>query len=295
MESSTTKNKTSGCCDSDCCTDEKTATSVDSSSESIKEMVKEKYGQIALQSKTFSQSSCCGGTGGCGTDFTIMSDEYAAVEGYNPDADLGLGCGVPTQFAKISKGNTVLDLGSGAGNDAFVARSLVGENGKVIGVDMTEAMVERANINVKKLGYSNVEFRLGDIEKLPVESGTIDVVISNCVLNLVPNKRQAFGEIYRVLKSGAHFTISDIVLKGQLPKRLQSAAEMYAGCVAGALQMGDYLGIIHELGFKNVSVVKEKKIIIPDEILSQFLSAKELIDYKKSDSSILSITVYADK
>ena len=207
----------------------------------LKALVKEKYGEIAEQSKEQNASSCCG-SGCCSTDvYNIMADDYAKLQGYNADADLGLGCGLPTEFAKIKEGNTVIDLGSGAGNDAFVARAIVGEKGKVIGIDFTEKMVEKARANAEKLGFNNVEFRLGDIEQMPVSANVADVIVSNCVLNLVPNKSNVFKEIYRVLKPGAHFSISDIVLDGQLPDKLKEAAEMYAGCVSGAVQKNTYL------------------------------------------------------
>src|SRR5688572_19305540 len=167
----------------------------------LKEVVKQKYSEIALQDKETNQSSCCGASC-CSSDvYNIMSDDYTKLEGYNPDADLGLGCGLPTQFAKIKKGDVVVDLGSGAGNDCFVARAETGETGKVIGIDMTEAMINRARINAEKLGFHNVEFRLGEIEKMPLTSNVADVVVSNCVLNLVPDKQKAFAEIHRVLKA----------------------------------------------------------------------------------------------
>lgn len=264
--------------------------------EELKEIVKEKYGEIARQSKQANDSSCCGSTGCCGdVDYTIFSESYDKLEGYNPDADLGLGCGIPTEFAQIKAGDTVIDLGSGAGNDCFVARALVGEKGKVIGVDFTQAMINKARENAQKLGYNNVEFRFGDIEKLPVTANKADVIISNCVLNLVPDKIKAFGEIFRVLKPGGHLSVSDVVLKGELPDTLKQAAEMYAGCVSGALQMGDYLKIIVDEGFANTKVQKEKPITIPDEILLNYMSAGDLEDYKKSGIGIFSITVYAEK
>jgi arsenite methyltransferase len=224
-----------------------------------------------------------------------MADDYTKLEGYNPDADLGLGCGVPTEFAKMSEGYTVIDLGSGAGNDAFVARRIIGESGKVIGIDFSEAMIEKARTNVAKLGFNNIEFRQGDIEKMPVTSNKADVVISNCVLNLVPNKENVFKEIFRVLKPKGHFSISDIVLVGELPAKLQQAAEMYAGCVSGAIQKNDYLSIIERTGFTNITLQKEKQIVIPDEILLQYVSQTELEELKKSNLGIYSITVFAEK
>ena len=260
-----------------------------------KDMVRAKYAEIAKQDKDTNASSCCG-AGGCSTEvYNIMTDDYTQVEGYNPDADLGLGCGLPTQFAGIKKGDTVLDLGSGAGNDCFVARHETGEDGRVIGVDFTPEMVAKAKENAKKLGYQNVEFRQGDIEALPLTSNIVDVVVSNCVLNLVPDKRKAFSEVLRVLKPGGHFSISDVVLKGELPKNLQQAAEMYAGCVSGALQERDYLGIIHDLGFEQVSVQKRKPIVVPDDILANHLSAEEIAAFKASGTGIFSITVSAHK
>ncbi len=266
-----------------------------SSDVELKELVKEKYGEIAGQSKSYNSSSCCGS--GCCSDeaYNIMADDYEKLEGYNPEADLGLGCGLPTVFAKIKEGDTVIDLGSGAGNDCFVARAVAGEKGKVIGIDFTENMIERARSNVEKLGYNNVEFRFGDIEQMPVSANTADVIVSNCVLNLVPNKLNVFKEIYRVLKPGAHFSISDIVLEGELPDKLKQAAEMYAGCVAGAIQKKVYLEIIEATGFVNITAQKEKSILLPDDILANYFSQEEISSFKKSNTGIYSITVYAEK
>jgi arsenite methyltransferase len=262
----------------------------------IKNVVREKYAEIATQSKEQNLSSCCGASACCGDDvYNIMADDYSKLQGYNPDADLGLGCGLPTEFAKIKEGDTVIDLGSGAGNDAFIARKLVGEKGKVIGIDFTEPMIARARQNVEKLGYNNVEFRLGDIEDMPVTANKADVIVSNCVLNLVPNKHKVFSEVYRVLKPGGHFSISDIVLEGELPAKWKEVAELYAGCVSGAVQKKEYLAIIEEAGFKNITLQKDKTISIPDDILSNYLSKDEIADYKSSQTRITSITVYAEK
>jgi arsenite methyltransferase len=261
----------------------------------LKELVKEKYSEIAEQSKSQNASSCCG-AGGCSTEvYNIMSDDYTQLKGYNSDADLGLGCGLPTEFAKIKKGDTVIDLGSGAGNDCFVARAFTGDSGKVIGIDFTEKMIEKARINAEKLGFQNVEFRLGDIEKMPVSSDVADVVVSNCVLNLVPNKFNVLKEIYRTLKPGGHFSISDIVLEGELPSQLKQAAEMYAGCVSGAIQKQVYLELINANGFTNVTVQKEKIITIPDDILLNYINQAEIDAFKKSALGIYSVTVYAEK
>ena len=263
--------------------------------ERIKEMVKEKYSEIAEQSLEENLTSCCG-AGGCGpSDYTIMSDDYTKVDGYNTDADLGLGCGIPTEFAQIKEGDTVVDLGSGAGNDVFVARQLAGTNGKVIGIDMTQTMIDKARANNEKLGYNNIEFRLGEIENMPIGGNSTDVVISNCVLNLVPNKANAFKEIYRILKPWAHFSISDIVIVGNLPEAIKKASEMYAGCVAGAIQKQYYLNMLSATGFINIKVQKEKTINIPDEILRKYLSESELKNFKESETGIYSITVFGQK
>ena len=264
-------------------------------SEDLKKIVKEKYAEIALQSKEQNETSCCG-AGGCATvDYVVFSESYAGKEGYNADADLGLGCGLPTEFAQIKVGDTVVDLGSGAGNDCFVARAITGESGKVIGIDFTDVMIEKARENAEKLGLNNVEFRQGDIEKIPMTANKADVVISNCVLNLVPDKQKAFCEIYRILKPGGHFSISDVVLSGELPIEIQKAAEMYAGCVSGAIQKEDYLGLIKKTGFENISVQKEKAINLPDDILSGYLSEEEIKEYRDGNTGIFSITVYGDK
>ena len=265
------------------------------SNEEIKEMVKQKYAEIALQNQDTNASSCCG-SGGCSTEvYNIMTDDYDHLEGYNPDADLKLGCGLPTEFAKIEKGNFVVDLGSGAGNDCFVARAETGETGKVVGIDFTPEMIEKARNNADKLGFNNVEFRLGDIENIPLMSNVADVVVSNCVMNLVPNKTKAFAEVQRILKPTGHFSISDIVLVGDLPEKIKNAAEMYAGCVASAIQMEDYLKIIENSGFKNITLQKKKPIIVPDDILKNYLNEEEIQQYKDSTTRIYSITVYAEK
>ena len=263
----------------------------------LKALVKEKYSQIAEQSSTQNAASCCGATSSCCGDevYNIMADDYTQLQGYNADADLGLGCGLPTEFAKIKEGDTVIDLGSGAGNDAFIARKFVGEKGKVLGIDFTEKMIAKARENANKVGYNNVEFRLGDIDDMPVTSNYADVVVSNCVLNLVPNKHKVISEIFRVLKPGAHFSISDIVLEGALPAKWKSIAELYAGCVSGAIQKQVYLEIIEQAGFVNTTIQKEKEIIVPDEILANYLSADEIAEYKAGAAKIMSITVYAQK
>ena len=286
----------------------------------LKNIVKETYGNIARQSVTSgsgtsndrakiqqTDSSCCGSVptserlqqvGGscCGAQETsFLAPDYSSVDGHYAEADLGLGCGVPTRFADIAEGQTVLDLGSGDGNDVFVARSIVGETGKVIGVDMTEPMIARAEENRRKLGYENVEFRSGDIENLPVTSTEVDVVISNCVLNLVPDKNKAFQEIYRALKPGGHFCISDIVLRGELPDQLKRLAELYAGCVAGAMQRDEYLNLIRDTGFLDIQIKKEQQFVVTDALLTQYLKPEDIDLYRQSNAGVYSITVFARK
>lgn len=263
--------------------------------EQLKEIVRKKYSEIALQDKDMNMSSCCG-AGGCSTEvYNIMSDDYTTLEGYNADADLGLGCGLPTQFARIKKGDVVIDLGSGAGNDCFIARHETGETGKVIGIDFTPAMIDKARANAEVRGFNNVEFRQGDIEHMPVTANSADVIVSNCVLNLVPNKHGVFNEIFRVLKPGGHFSISDVVLVGALPEGLRKDAEMYAGCVAGAIQKQVYLELIQASGFEQISIQKEKAIIIPEDILINYLSKEEIDAFKKGQTGVFSITVFAQK
>ena len=263
--------------------------------EEIKESVKAKYSQISGQAPDYNSRSCCGSGEASEEVYNIMNDDYGSVEGYKPEADLNLGCGLPTQFARISKGDTVIDLGSGAGNDCFIARHETGAEGKVLGIDFAEPMVEKARQNAEKLGFNNVEFRLGDIEQMPVSDGLADVIVSNCVLNLVPDKQNVFSEMFRVLKAGGHFSISDIVLVGELPDALREDAEMYAGCVAGAIQKDTYLGYINELGFEELKVQKEKTITLPDDILGRYLSEEEIEEFKNGPAGIYSITVFARK
>ncbi|MBK7425838.1 MAG: arsenite methyltransferase [Saprospiraceae bacterium] len=263
--------------------------------DSIKKLVQEKYTEIAEQSGTANQASCCGATN-CSTEvYNIMTDDYTALEGYNQDADLGLGCGLPTAFAQIEKGDTVIDLGSGAGNDCFIARHETGEEGKVIGIDFTPAMIRKARENAAKLEYNNVEFRQGDIEEMPALDNEADVIVSNCVLNLVPNKKAVISEIFRVLKPGGHFSISDIVLQGALPDAILKDVEMYAGCVAGAIQMEDYMQLIEDAGFEQITIQKQKTIEVPDDILSRYLDRNALDAFKASGTGIFSITVFAAK
>ncbi len=263
--------------------------------EELKQIVRDKYSKIATQEIEVNKASCCGATVTSKEVYNIMSEDYNQLEGYASEADLGLGCGLPTQFAKINKGDTVIDLGSGAGNDCFVARHETGPEGKVIGIDFTREMIDRARLNAEKLEFNNVEFREGDIDNMPVNDNVADVIVSNCVLNLVPNKQKVIAEIFRTLKPGGHFSISDIVLVGELPESLKEDAEMYAGCVAGAIQKDDYLQFIDEADFKNIIIQKENSIEIPNDILSKYLNETEMAQFNQGGSGIYSISVYAEK
>ena len=263
--------------------------------ESIKEMVREKYSKLALSETEVNKASCCGATNPSKEVYNIMTDDYSELDGYTEDADLGLGCGLPTQFAHIQTGDTVLDLGSGAGNDCFVARHETGPTGRVLGIDFSTPMIKKARENAFKLGYNNVEFREGDIEDMPVIDDSVDVVVSNCVLNLLPDKSTIFKEIHRVLKPTGHFSISDIVLVGELPESIVKAAEMYAGCVSGAIAKEDYLDLVKEAGFKNITIQKEKTIVLPDDILSKYLEPKDIQLFRDGTVGIFSITLFASK
>lgn len=262
----------------------------------LKKLVLEKYDRIGQTVKTGSDQSSGCGTGCCDTvDFEVFADDYSTIEGYNADADLGLGCGLPTEHAKIKPGDVVVDLGSGAGNDCFVARQLTGEAGKVIGIDFSPSMIERARINAEKLGFENVEFYQGDIEEMPLKNGTADVVVSNCVMNLVPDKERAFSETFRILKAGGHFSISDVVTVGELPPGVKKDAELFAGCVSGATDLDEYLEIVKSAGFNNLKIQNKRQIEVPDEILEKTLTHDEIEELRSSGVGIYSITLYAEK
>ncbi len=237
------------------------------SADETRTLVRERYAAIARE-----RTGCCAPTScGCGPEMApdglnAIGDAYAGVAGHVAEADLNLGCGVPTRLAALAAGETVLDLGSGAGNDAFIARHEVGAAGSVIGVDMTPEMVAKARANAAKLGYDNVEFRLGEIEHLPVDAASVELVISNCVLNLVPDKARAFAEIFRVLKPGGRFCISDIVSVGALPEAVRRDAELLVGCVAGAIDKEAYLEVIRAVGFGAVRVAEARRLALPAEL-----------------------------
>jgi SAM-dependent methyltransferase len=234
----------------------------DASPDDVREVVREKYGAIALSG---GQSSCCGGTSSCGCASAPDGDQVLAAIGYGPDvsaaipegANLGLGCGNPLAYAAVKPGETVLDLGSGAGIDVFLAARETGPTGRVIGVDMTAAMIAKARDNARRVGATNVEFRLGEIEHLPLADASVDVVISNCVINLSPEKPQVFREVLRVLKPGGRMLVSDLVLTRPLEPELQRSIDCYVGCVAGASQKQEYLDLVTGAGFTEVAVVGE--------------------------------------
>ncbi len=257
----------------------------------IKKMVRDKYAGIAIRSSKEAGSCGCGCSDAL--DYSIMSEDYSSVKGYAPEADLGLGCGLPTEYAFIRPGDTVIDMGSGAGNDCFIAARQTGELGRIIGIDMTDAMVDKARENASRLGWSNVEFRLGEIENTGLEDNIADVVISNCVFNLAPDKSAAFRETFRILRPGGHLSISDIVTDGILPAALLKDAEMYAGCVAGALREDQYFKIVRETGFRDITVMKKRKIQLPSALTDSFGVTDELS--REDGPGIYSITVFAKK
>jgi arsenite methyltransferase len=259
-------------------------------------LVRERYAAIAREAE-----SCCGPAScGCGPEMApdglnVIGDAYAGIAGRLAEADLNLGCGVPTRHAALRPGETVLDLGSGAGNDAFIARHEVGPEGQVLGVDMTSEMVTKARGNAAKLGYQNVEFREGQIEQMPVDSGSVDVVISNCVLNLVPDKGRAFAEMFRVLRPGGRFCVSDIVATGELPAPVREVAALYVGCVAGAMAERSYLGLLETTGFQDVRIAEARPIPLSDEALAGYMSAADITAFRASGIALKSVTVLGTK
>lgn len=265
------------------------------SNDQLREIVRQKYAEVVNTSLSGCGTSCCGTGEKAEDDYNMIGDAYDGISGYMADADLGLSCGVPVEHAGLQAGQTVLDLGSGAGLDVFVTRSEVGETGHVIGVDMTAEMIAKARENAENSGFDNVEFRLGEIEHLPVRSDSIDVVISNCVLNLVPDKQRAFAEIYRVLKPGGHFCISDIVSSQELPHWLKGFAEAYAGCVSGAIPKDDYLKLVQETGFSHIEVATERRIHVPAELVAKSLTREQQQEAVDNDLHVMSVTVTAVK
>ncbi len=277
----------------------KTATKINTKTEDIKNVVRERYCKIAKQNTSCcstSKSSCCG---------NISAKDISKKIGYSDkelntvpkDSNLGLGCGNPIALASLKKGETVLDLGSGAGFDCFLAANKVGKTGKVIGIDMTAEMLEKARVNAKNSKYRNVEFRLGEIEHLPVADNSVDVIISNCVINLAPDKERVFKEAYRVLKPGGRLMISDIVLLKKLPAFVKNSVEAYVGCVAGATMKDKYIQMIKKSGFKDVKILNET--LYPIDFVADNPEAKPIIDrlnispsrIKEAVNSIASIKI----
>lgn len=252
----------------------------------IKDEVRKRYAQAASEN-----ASCCGdgSAAGCGCNpasneiSSIMVDSYRDLAGHEREADLALGCGIPTRFADLKEGNTVVDLGSGAGNDAFVAREAVGAGGEVIGLDMTDEMLARARGIAERRGFRNVSFVKGDIEQMPLADGTADVVLSNCTLNLVPDKQSAFSEMFRITRKGGHFCISDVVTEGVLPEDIRGSVEAYTGCIAGALEREHYLELLRNAGFEDIAVREEHEVPLPGAIAGTLREA--------GDVRVLSITV----
>lgn len=257
-------------------------------SDEMKKIVKEGYAKIATQGiSCCSSSSCCGNTG--------LAKDISKSVGYSDEeinivpegANLGLGCGNPVAIASLKEGDVVLDLGSGAGFDAFLAAQRVGKTGRVIGVDMTPEMLEKARTNAKKGGYENVEFRSGEIEKLPVEDSSIDVIISNCVINLSPDKESVFKESFRVLKPGGRLMVSDLVLVKDLPDAVRKSVEAYVGCLAGAVMKGDYLRFIENAGFHDIKIISQSGY--PVDAMVSDEGAKDIAN------SVVSIKIHAVK
>jgi len=262
-------------------------------SESIKKAIQARFNDIAseIPSGAFSPVNFLA----CQAKQLPFAVDYSKEDGFEPELDLKLGCGVPTSSADIKLGDTVLDLGCGIGNDSFLAIKKVGPTGKVIGIDIAPGMVELACQNAARLGVANVEFKEGDLESLPVESNSIDVVISNCTVNMVPGKAQVFSEIFRVLKPGGHFSVSDIVLRAPLPDDLVKIPELYAGCVAGAELKESYLEYIRLAGFEAVQISLEKNLIVPVKLLKKYLSGTVASSLAEQSSPLVSVTILADK
>jgi arsenite methyltransferase len=252
----------------------------------IRKIVRERYGARAQSGKGCcgESRSCCGSTQTVSTKLGYSEQELGSIP---QGADLGLGCGNPTALASLKRGETVLDLGSGAGIDCFLAANLVGGAGHVVGVDMTAAMIDRARENARKNAIENVEFRLGEIEHLPIADGTVDVAISNCVVNLSPDKPQVFSEVYRVLKPGGRMMISDIVQLKPLPEAILKSMESYVGCIAGASLKADYVSMIRAAGFRDVEILSEKTF---DAAVPASGSAKIVLDGQEMDPSELGLT-----
>ena len=280
----------SSCCAPDCCSNEgatptRTADATTMSPEELRHLVRDKYGDIAR-----------GRTEGCGcaaVDMQALGYSSDQAAGVPTGADLGLGCGNPLQHAEVKVGETVLDLGSGAGLDAFLAAREVGTTGTVIGVDMTPDMLDRARSNAERIGADNVEFRLGEIESLPVPDDHVDVIISNCVINLSPDKPRVFSEALRVLRPGGRLVVSDLVLRTELPDDIASSVTAYVGCVAGASRRDEYLRLVREAGFERVEVLEEKRYAGTENDAEDDAGVRRALDW--SGTNVVSMKLRAWK
>jgi SAM-dependent methyltransferase len=255
--------------------------------EDIKKTVRAEYANIVMKSGSCCNpvTSCCGTESGQDDISKKMGYTDEELSGLPEGANLGLGCGNPVALASLNEGDTYLDLGSGAGIDCFLAAKKVGESGKVIGVDMTHEMLEKARENARNGGYDNVEFRLGEIEHLPVADNTVDVITSNCVINLSPDKKAVFEEALRVLKPGGRIMISDIVLLKELPQELLDSIEAYVGCISGAMLKDDYLQIVKDAGFTEISI--ESEVSTPPELFLNDPNTKSLIEQLNISSDFI--------
>ncbi|MFH1868957.1 MAG: arsenite methyltransferase [Candidatus Omnitrophota bacterium] len=265
----------------------------------MKDFVKKIYGAIAKKK----DRSCCGPTC-CSSDNPSVSEKVGytveELKAIPEDANMGLGCGNPVAIASIKKGETVVDLGSGGGIDVFLAAKRVGDKGRAIGIDMTEEMVKKAKANAEKAGYNNVEFRLGDIENIPLEDSVADCVISNCVINLAEDKQKVFNEAFRILKPKGRLMVSDMVLLGDLTEEVKRSAHMYAGCISGALRREEYIDKILRAGFEDVQVVKEDPVCISDyigsdKVISDIAKDMSKEEIEKIDKAVVSIKIRAVK
>ncbi len=259
-----------------------------------KDNLRMRFTEIAFQSEQMVEDSCgCGS--GCGCHSTQEEPDSNALPGYFPSADLGLGAGMPTMHAEIKEGDIVVDLGSGAGIDSFLAREITGPAGKVIGFDMTEKMIEKARRNADMAGYNNVEFRLGDVENLPLNEKSAHVVIGNGLLGLTPDKENALKEVYRVLKHHGQLCFSEFMIRGNMPKGLKMDADLYMGCMAGSLSVEDYVAMLEKAGFEEITIKDEQKIELPAAMIHYYLPPEEAIYFTEGSSGIYAVTITADK
>lgn len=265
----------------------------------MKDFVKKIYGDIAKRKK----KSCCEPTC-CSDNAPSVSEKIGYTKGeldsIPQEANMGLGCGNPVALASLKEGEVVVDLGSGAGIDVFLAAKRVGDKGKVIGIDMTEEMLKKANENAKKGGFKNVEFKLGEIERIPLGDNIADCVISNCVINLSEDKQRVFNETFRILKPGGRLMVSDMVLAFDLPEKVLKSAELYAGCIAGALKKDDYIGKIKQAGFRDIDIVKEDAVRISDyigsdKVISDIAKDMSVEEIASIDKAVISIKISAQR